>query len=76
LIFIAPATVLGPGLLLASLVVGINLLTEGIARVIGAPCRARNSLWLATSILSVKGLTVGFGSAAPVVEDVRSTSAG
>jgi peptide/nickel transport system permease protein len=35
LIFIAPATVLGPGLLLATLVVGINLLTEGIARVIG-----------------------------------------
>jgi peptide/nickel transport system permease protein len=35
LIFIAPATVLGPGLLLASLVVGINLLTEGAARVIG-----------------------------------------
>ena len=35
LIFIAPITVLGPGLMLATLVVGINLLTEGIARVIG-----------------------------------------
>ena len=35
LIFVVPATVLGPGLLLATLVVGINLLTEGIARVIG-----------------------------------------
>ena len=35
LIFIAPITVLGPGLMLAMLVVGINLLTEGIARVIG-----------------------------------------
>lgn len=35
LIFLSPATVLGPGLLLASLVVGVNLLTEGIARVIG-----------------------------------------
>jgi peptide/nickel transport system permease protein len=35
LIFIAPITVLGPGLMLAVLVVGINLLTEGIARVIG-----------------------------------------
>jgi len=35
LIFVAPATALGPGLLLATLVVGINLLTEGIARVIG-----------------------------------------
>lgn len=35
LIFLSPATVLGPGLLLASLVIGVNLLTEGIARVIG-----------------------------------------
>jgi peptide/nickel transport system permease protein len=35
LFFIAPAAALGPGLLLASLVVGINLLTEGIARVVG-----------------------------------------
>lgn len=35
LIFLAPATVIGPGLLLASLVIGINLLTEGVARVIG-----------------------------------------
>lgn len=35
LIFIAPATALGPGLLLATLVVGINLLTEGVARMIG-----------------------------------------
>lgn len=35
LIFITPITVLGPGLMLAVLVVGINLLTEGIARVIG-----------------------------------------
>ena len=34
-IFIAPVTVLGPGLMLASLVVGINLLTEGVARMIG-----------------------------------------
>jgi peptide/nickel transport system permease protein len=35
LIFLAPSTVLGPGLMLAMLVVGINLLTEGLARVIG-----------------------------------------
>jgi peptide/nickel transport system permease protein len=35
LIFLAPATVLGPGFLLASLVIGVNLLTEGIARLIG-----------------------------------------
>lgn len=34
-IFLAPITVLGPGLMLASLVVGINLLTEGLARTIG-----------------------------------------
>ena len=35
LIFLTPATVLGPGCLLASLVVAINLLTDGIARLIG-----------------------------------------
>jgi peptide/nickel transport system permease protein len=35
LIFLTPATVIGPGLLLATLVIGINLFTEGIARVIG-----------------------------------------
>ena len=35
LILIAPATVLGPGLALASLVVAINMMTEGLARVLG-----------------------------------------
>jgi peptide/nickel transport system permease protein len=35
LILIAPATVLGPGLTLASLVVAINMMTEGLARILG-----------------------------------------
>ncbi|KQU95558.1 ABC transporter permease [Mesorhizobium sp. Root102] len=35
LLFITPATVLGPGFLLASLVVGFNLITDGFARVVG-----------------------------------------
>jgi len=35
LLIIAPSTVLGPGLSLASLVVGLNLFTEGLARVLG-----------------------------------------
>jgi peptide/nickel transport system permease protein len=35
LIVVAPATVLGPGLTLASLVIAINMLTEGFARVLG-----------------------------------------
>ncbi len=35
LLIIAPSTVLGPGLALASLVVGLNLFTEGFARVLG-----------------------------------------
>jgi peptide/nickel transport system permease protein len=35
LILIAPATVLGPGLALASLVVAINMMTEGLARILG-----------------------------------------
>lgn len=35
LIMTAPATVIGPGLTLASLVVGLNLWTEGLARILG-----------------------------------------
>lgn len=35
LIFLSPVTVFGPGLALASLVVGLNLCTEGIARILG-----------------------------------------
>ena len=35
LIAIAPMTMFGPGLMLASLVVGLNLFTEGLARLIG-----------------------------------------
>jgi peptide/nickel transport system permease protein len=35
LLMIAPATVVGPGLALASLVVGLNLFTEGVARILG-----------------------------------------
>jgi peptide/nickel transport system permease protein len=39
LLMIAPATVVGPGLSLASLVVGLNLFTEGIARILGRTVR-------------------------------------
>ena len=35
LLLIAPATVIGPGMALASLVVGLNLFTEGLARILG-----------------------------------------
>ncbi|CAN5496961.1 ABC transporter permease [soil metagenome] len=35
LIIVTPITVLGPGLSLASLVVGLNLFTEGLARILG-----------------------------------------
>src|SRR5262245_1536027 len=35
LLMIAPATVIGPGFALASLVVGLNLFTEGFARILG-----------------------------------------
>ncbi|MBL8580541.1 MAG: ABC transporter permease [Mesorhizobium sp.] len=35
LIMVTPITVLGPGLMLASLVVGLNLFTEGLARILG-----------------------------------------
>jgi peptide/nickel transport system permease protein len=39
LLLIAPATVIGPGLALASLVVGLNLFTEGLARILGRTVR-------------------------------------
>jgi peptide/nickel transport system permease protein len=39
LLLVAPMTVLGPGLVLASLVVGLNLWTEGIARILGRTVR-------------------------------------
>lgn len=35
LVYLTPATVLGPGMMLATLVIGINLLTDGIARMVG-----------------------------------------
>ncbi len=35
LLMVSPVTVLGPGLALASLVVGLNLFTEGLARILG-----------------------------------------
>jgi peptide/nickel transport system permease protein len=35
LLFAAPSTVVGPGLTLASLVVGLNLFAEGLARILG-----------------------------------------
>jgi peptide/nickel transport system permease protein len=35
LIFMSPTTVAGPGLALASLVIGLNLCTEGVARILG-----------------------------------------
>jgi len=39
LIYASPITVLGPGLMLATLVVGLNLFTEGLARIIGRSTR-------------------------------------
>ena len=39
LIIFSPMTVLGPGLMLASLVVGLNLFTEGFARILGRTVR-------------------------------------
>jgi peptide/nickel transport system permease protein len=39
LITFAPITVLGPGLMLASLVVGLNLFTEGLSRILGRTVR-------------------------------------
>lgn len=42
LLIVSPATVLGPGLSLASLVVGLNLFTEGLARILGRTVKLGN----------------------------------
>ena len=42
LIFLSPATVAGPGLVLASLVIGLNLCTEGAARILGRTSQPTN----------------------------------
>ena len=39
LIIFSPITVVGPGLMLATLVVGLNLFTEGLARILGRTVR-------------------------------------
>ncbi len=39
LLIVSPVTVLGPGFALASLVVGLNLFTEGVARILGRSVR-------------------------------------
>jgi peptide/nickel transport system permease protein len=39
LLIVSPVTVLGPGLTLASLVVGLNLFTDGLARILGRTVR-------------------------------------
>jgi peptide/nickel transport system permease protein len=39
MLIVSPVLVLGPGLTLASLVVGLNLFTEGLARVLGRTVR-------------------------------------
>ncbi len=39
LIIVSPFAVVGPGLMLASLVVGLNLFTEGLARILGRTVR-------------------------------------
>jgi peptide/nickel transport system permease protein len=43
LLIVSPVTVLGPGFMLASLVVGLNLFTEGLARILGRSVRVREA---------------------------------
>jgi peptide/nickel transport system permease protein len=42
-LMISPVTVLGPGIMLASLVVGLNLFTEGLARILGRTVRVNDT---------------------------------
>jgi peptide/nickel transport system permease protein len=43
LLMTSPVTMLGPGLMLASLVVGLNLFTEGLARILGRTVRIEDA---------------------------------
>jgi peptide/nickel transport system permease protein len=43
LLIVSPVTMLGPGLMLASLVVGLNLFTEGLARILGRTVRIEDA---------------------------------
>ncbi len=43
LLIVTPVAVLGPGLMLASLVVGLNLFTEGLARILGRSLPSRSA---------------------------------
>lgn len=43
LLVVTPVAVLGPGLMLASLVVGLNLFTEGLARILGRSLPSRSA---------------------------------
>jgi peptide/nickel transport system permease protein len=43
LLVISPVTMLGPGFMLASLVVGLNLFTEGLARILGRTVRIEDA---------------------------------
>jgi peptide/nickel transport system permease protein len=43
LLIASPITMLGPGLMLASLVVGLNLFTEGLARILGRTVRIEDA---------------------------------
>lgn len=42
LIFLSPIVVIGPGVALASLVIGLNLCTEGVARILGRTTQQAN----------------------------------
>ena len=57
LIIISPITVLGPGLALASLVVGLNLFTEGLARILGRTVQAGRPMTGAHQLLEVRDLS-------------------
>ena len=43
LLMVSPVTMLGPGFMLASLVVGLNLFTEGLARILGRTVRIEDA---------------------------------
>ena len=75
LIIVSPITVLGPGLMLASLVVGLNLFTEGLARILGRTVRLGDAMSRRRSAVEATNLLSPIGRAeAGCASSTRSAS--
>ena len=75
LIIVTPITVLGPGLALASLVVGLNLFTEGLARILGRTVKLGCPVMNARPVISVEDLSLSYRQGAGLAARASRMSA-